>query len=179
MSWTHLRRRALVALVSLGTILSSTLGYAQQPTPQGQTKIQLRSMDVSLAAGNRLQGQVVDAAGQAVAGAPITLIRDGQPLHRATSGPNGAFSLENVRGGTYLMVAANQVHKVRAWAPRTAPPQANAQVLVATPGTMRGQWAPRNLYERVEGNPWVWYPALAGAIVIPIAVIGHNQPDGS
>jgi len=132
--------------------------------------------------GQTLQGQIVNDAGQGVAGVTVQL-SNGQQQWQAKSDSEGEFLLTGLHGGTYQFQVAGQTQAVRAWAAGTAPPHASQGILVV-PATdvIRGQrvLSPKtNQFFRFTkqklANPWVVAGIVATAVAIPVAI--HNADD--
>lgn len=132
--------------------------------------------DVALAAGGTFRGQVVDQQGLPLAGAKVSLRQLQTEVAATTTDADGNFSVSELPGGVYLVMAGPTSGLYRLWSPGTAPPGANdSAMLVAGGNLMRGQggwmyWAT---------NPWVIGGVIAAAITIPIAVTNHNRHSGS
>jgi len=148
--------------------------------------------DVALAEGGVLAGQLVDAQGVALAGAPIVLASHGQELARTTAGVDGAFSFAGLRGGVYELATPAGREVYRLWTPGTAPPAARQGVLVVAPGdAVRGQYAPPPLPPApqpgpigtaanwVSNHPFITAGIVATAIAVPVAIAVNDDDDAS
>lgn len=145
--------------------------------------------DVALDARGSLHGQVLTAQGQPVAGAPVVL-DDGASQVTGTTGSDGAFRFDHVRGGAYRVQSAGQTHFCRAWTSGTAPPAANTGVMVVPAGaTVLGQYCSSpvgcgspvaagfgGLREALK-NPLVVGGIVAAAIAIPVALHDADNDD--
>lgn len=86
--------------------------------------------DVRLAAqdGGTLTGQVVDALGARVAGATVTLSRDGSQAGESTTNAEGTFTFPNLTAGRYRVTAAAQGFQPRTSEPAYAGPGTRVNV---------------------------------------------------
>jgi iron complex outermembrane receptor protein/vitamin B12 transporter len=85
---------------------------------------------VSAQAQGVLSGQVVDALGARVAGATVTLMRDGSQVAETRSNAEGAFTFSNLAPGRYQVTATAPGLQPRTTAPVYAGPGARASVEV-------------------------------------------------
>ena len=123
-------------LACLG-VLSPTAIFGAAPEAQTATHT---VKDVELSATGCLTGQVLDQQGNGLAGVTVSLLQQGQPAGQAVSAANGSFAIDNLTGGTFQMIAGNQVNSCRAWTATTAPPAATDGVLLVLPASVvRGQ----------------------------------------
>lgn len=149
------------------------------PFPGGRVTSLVTASDVILQAGGVLQGVVFSAAStpgarMAVAGARVTLIRDGKVAAETVSDRSGRFAVSHLRGGKYLIVVTTESgtewNLCRAWTANAAPPKANVVAQVALgQGLIRGQGP----------LPSLSFPeaALMGGVVVGAVaapVIYHN-----
>jgi len=133
--------------------------------------------DVALQDGGSLAGQVLDVAGAPVAGTAVAVLDQGRPVATTQTGADGRFTMSGVKAGVYEVATANGVTVCRLWAPRTAPPAAQAEALVVDGNTVvrggsDGSCKPGG-YGGVVGflsNPWVLGGIVAAAIAIPLAL---------
>ncbi len=134
-------------------------------------------IDVELAEGGRLFGQVVDTQGAPMAGSPVVLHTDGREVVKATTDANGRFEIVGLRGDTYHVSTEGGGGAYRMWAPRTSPPGAarGVSIAVSSDPVVRAQYgacgpcAPSGFWGFVS-NPWVSAALITAAIAIPIAV---------
>jgi hypothetical protein len=135
-------------------------------------------VDVALGDDGSLVGVVVDAAGMPQANVPILIQQFETMVASATSNERGEFLCHLKSGGIYLFSTGDQVVMLRCWAPGTAPPNAQARLMVTASDVVRGQISPANCG---LGNPWVITGIAVAAIAIPVAL--HNnradREDGS
>jgi len=132
-------------------------------------------VDVALSAGGVLRGQITDAQGNPVVQATVSLRGPGGETAATVSDRSGFFQFAGLRGGTYRIVAGEASGLYRLWAPRTAPPSAQAAALVVAGNQqVLGQCAP---VLRCLRNPWIIAGIVAAAIAIPIAI--HNTHEKS
>jgi hypothetical protein len=128
-----------------------------------------------LTEGGRLDGRVVDAAGQPTATQVVILDRSGQTVATTVSDEAGSFAFLGLAAGSYHIATMGAAVPCRCWAHGTAPPVAtNRVLLVEDPTLARGQ---RPIGELLFCPPVLWSLIIAAAIIIPIAV--HNSQDAS
>jgi|GEM_PF-630073 len=175
--------------------LPQDLASQRIATPVARKAAHVR--DVELDQQGQLVGQLVDAQGQPIAGAAVTLRNQTIQLQTA-SNPQGQFQFSGLTGGTYLLetglsetgqrkaVQGGQI--CRLWKNGTAPPKANQKMLVVQ---QNGQVAlGQNCSSPVCGSPvsngaarakrLLTHPLVIGgliaaAIAIPVAI--HNSDD--
>src|SRR5688500_8644927 len=78
--------------------------------------------DVALARGGLLQGQVVDAKGSPMKGAPVSVWHENQQVAKTVSDDNGQFQVAGLRGGVHMVVAGQNSSTYRLWTAEAAPP---------------------------------------------------------
>lgn len=157
--------------------------------PQAQARF---AADVALAEGGVLSGQVVDAQGAVVVGAPVSIVAGGREVARATTNRNGVFTAPGLKGGVYEVAAAGHHGVYRAWAPRTAPPSANRAILaVAAQDTVRAQYAPPAIppagqpspfgkaMNWISDHPIITAGIVATAIAVPLALSDDDDDPAS
>ena len=187
-AWTN----ALV--VASGILVAGNLSYGQ--TPQGQRSNLAgvaTCVDVVLAPGGVLRGQVQTGQAAPCGAMELVLIQVGKESARTTTDRHGEFQLSGVRGGAYAVSAGGATMDVRLWAEGIAPPSARDALLVitrddvlsgqspaASPGqgldVTRGQ-DPGGTFWRTVTNPWVSAGLIGAAIAVPIAL--NNNDSGS
>ncbi|MGI9427658.1 MAG: carboxypeptidase-like regulatory domain-containing protein [Bythopirellula sp.] len=180
---SHSRLRVVVMLT---VVFQPYMALASSPValPRGlaaeSTSTQVA--DIALQRSGVLQGQVVNAAGTGEANVVVKLTR-GRDTWQVNTDTRGWFRLTELRGGAYQFQVGGQDQLIRAWAPGTAPPNANPGILV-TPSTdiVRGQHAVSpntNQYFRVLkqrlANPLILTGVTLTVVAIPVAL--HNSDD--
>lgn len=175
--------RALGAVLGV-SLLVAGLGNPQPAvaaTPTGQTPL---VVDVALAGGDLMLGQVVDTQGQPLAGADVTLSVAGRTIATAKSDAKGFFAFRGLQGGVYQLAAAEGRAIYRVWAAGTAPPGARQGALVVAGkdfarGQLRGYGGGMgglaNLGALAGTGP-IFAGMVATAVAIPVAV--HNADQG-
>jgi len=88
--------------------------------------------DVELAEGGTLAGRVFSLSGKPIKNAKITLRQGAAKIAVVQSDENGVFTATNLRGGLYHVQCGCSNQLYRAWAPETAPPAANSNVVLVT-----------------------------------------------
>ena len=131
-------KKTVVSLALLGMIVPQTLLAGAPRTPQSTVQ---RAMDVALTSGGTLHGQVVNAQGEAVEGAVVSIRQNQQEVARRVTDNKGQFSATNLKGGMYQIAAGTTQVTYRLWTENTAPPIANSQaLLVSGSEVVRGQF---------------------------------------
>lgn len=167
--WKHIRRTAFVATAC--SLAMPTLARAAEP--QSFTTAMAASeapaaIDVALAEGGTLRGQLVDPQGRPLADSPVQLRRNGTLLATTSTDENGTFELTGVGGGSYLLASVNCNQHCRLWAPGTAPPATkDALLLISCDPLMRGSGG---YIFGALGNPWVLGGVTAAALAVPLAL---------
>ncbi|HTQ40708.1 MAG TPA: carboxypeptidase-like regulatory domain-containing protein [Pirellulales bacterium] len=129
--------------------------------------------DVALQAGNVLQGQVVDSAGQPVSGAPVSLLQQQQEIAKATTAADGSFQVNGVRGGVYRVVTFQGDGTYRAWPMNAAPPAAKPKIVL----TQNSSDAHPVI--KALTSPLAICAIVATAIAVPVALANRNHGSSS
>jgi hypothetical protein len=156
-------------------------------------------LDLELAPDHTLRGQVVDASGRPLADVKVGLVDGKDSFQVSKTDPAGSFTLADVRGGAYRLVAADAHQLVRVWAPGTAPPAAQqATLLVVNQPIVRGQqcncgsttgcsecvgpgqvYGGRPVLNWMRNNPGLVVAGVAAAVAIPVAIAASDDDDPS
>lgn len=186
--WTY----ALV--IVCGSLVASNLAYGQSPQgPRNSLQAVATCVDVVLAPGGVLRGQVQSGQAAPCGAMELVLMQVGKESARTTTDQNGMFQLSGVRGGAYAVTAGGATMDVRLWAEGTAPPAARDSLMVIARGEVpqgqgsdglqgqgsdvtRGQ-GPGGTFWRTVTNPWVSAGLIGAAIAVPIAL--NNNDSGS
>jgi hypothetical protein len=132
-------------------------------------------LDVSLAEGGVLLGQVLDPQGAPQANMPVTIAADGKAIGVARTDVQGYFAFRGLRGGTYGLTAAEGRGLYRAWVAGTAPPGARpGAIVVAGEDLVRGQWGAARFWLT---DPWVLTGLGLAAIAVPAGIILADDDD--
>ncbi|MDZ4657471.1 MAG: hypothetical protein SH868_07805 [Bythopirellula sp.] len=149
------------------------------------------SADVALVGEGLLIGQVLNAAGQPVVGAPVVLSSQGQEIARCHTDKRGIFQVMGLNGGAVEVASVGVTGTCRLWSPGTAPPAAQQGLLIVAEGeVVRGQHMGGTVGHgrgRARGHgggllammiehPLVTAGAVGAAIAIPIAVSNSGSP---
>jgi hypothetical protein len=167
MNRAHWYCRAAVALASVGLILPEAL-FAATPEVTAPPAV----VDLALAEGGILRGQVVNGSGQVDSNAQVTVWQQGTKVASTSADTQGNFAISGLRAGLHQVAAGEGVTSYRFWAPNTAPPAAKPQVLVVSDS----QVARGNGIVSVLTNPWVLAGFVGAAIAVPLAL---NNSSGS
>ena len=116
---------AIVALAVLGLCLPQ-VAFAANVAGNQQPVV----IDVAMADGGVLFGQVVDPQGQPMAGTSVALWSQGKEIATATTDASGYFAVKQLGGGVYQIAASEGCGSFRVWSPGTAPPTAQKGALI-------------------------------------------------
>jgi hypothetical protein len=130
-----LRNRWLCFL--LIAAMAPQIGWAASPT---DTPI----VDVMLHDNGTLHGRLVDRQQNPVSQRRVELQPPlgGAPIATATTGTDGWFQVNGVRGGVYRLASAGDTGILRTWAPNTAPPTAHPAVKMVSCDSCNAGLAP-------------------------------------
>ncbi len=176
-------QRWLCAWACVGMMISWSPASGQEPErPVAPNTDPVPAiLDVQLAPGGVLAGQVVDSSGVPLPKAPVSVWRDNVELARMTTGADGRFAVSGLNGGLHRVSIGDGslgVQLCRCWAPGTAPPAAQGGVLmVASGGVARGDSPPTMPAAPVlwATTPWVMAGAVVLAVAVPVAVFNHRE----
>jgi len=157
-------RSVMISLATLGLCLPQ-VAFAASPTPTPPV------VDIALADGGVLHGQVVDLQGSGVAGVPVSVKAQDREIVRTTSTDGGRFSVKGLRGGVYQLAAGQGQGVYRMWAANTAPPSAQKNVIVYTQGECCGGGG----LKMFLSNPIVIAGLIATAIAVPVALANNGS----
>lgn len=157
----------LVIALCLGMVLPVSVAQAAGVSKNaGRPSVEI--CDLALDAQGGLQGVVVDVHGAPQPAAKVVLMRQKQEVGRAQADRSGRFRVSGLRGGVYMLQSGGQVRFVRAWAAKTAPPNAKPAALIVTgDGVIRGQMP---LEQFFASDAVIIAGLVAALIAIPIAV---------
>ena len=131
--------------------------------------------DVVLGERGTLVGQVIAADGSVKSDALVTIRKNGEIIHRTTSGSQGGFSVGGLSGGRYRIQAVGITQHCRLWTAGTAPPVAQSQLAVyEDQQVVRGQFGRRGCV--FFSSPWFWGALVAVGIAVPLTL---DDGDGS
>jgi hypothetical protein len=152
----------VIVLAVLGMCLPEmVLAAPPPPTPPAV-------VDIAMADGGVLHGQVVDLQGGNAAGVPVSVKAQNQQVIRTTTVKDGRFEVQGLRGGVYQVNAGQGQGVYRLWTAKAAPPSAQKNVIVFTQGVFGG--GPKMLL----ANPIVVAGVVATAVAVPVAVANSN-----
>ena len=151
-----------------------------------------RVADVALQSGGNLVGQLLTAQGHVQPHRPIVVWHQGKEVGRMLTDSQGRFAVWGLRGGVYQFAVDNDGRHYRLWAPGTAPPIANEELLIVSGTVVRGAgrrcdngpghfghagWG-FSPFHRFLSRPWVLSAILATAIAVPLSM-REEFPEGS
>jgi hypothetical protein len=156
-------RGLVVSLATLGLCLPEVV-LAATPEPQPPAVV-----DIAMADGGVLHGQVVDLQGTGVKDAPVSVKDKDRDVASTTTTADGRFTVQGLKGGVY-QVASNQGQGIfRLWTSKAAPPSAQKDAIVYT------QFGSGGGMKAFLSNPIVIAGIVATAIAVPIAV-ANSRP---
>jgi hypothetical protein len=157
----RLVRSAMIALATLGICLPEITLAASEPTPPAV-------VDIAMADGGVLQGQVVDLQGASTTGIPVSVRAQNQEIIRTTTAKDGRFTVQGLRGGVYQVAAGEGQGVYRLWTANAAPPSAQRNAIVFTQNGGGGG------LKMFLTNPIVIAGIVATAIAVPVALANSN-----
>jgi hypothetical protein len=162
MKLRRLVRGMMISLAALGVCLPE-LAFAATPTAAPAV------VDVAMADGGVLHGQVVDLQGAATAGVPVSVKAQNQDVIRTTTAKDGQFTVQGLRGGVYQVAAGEGQGVYRLWTAKAAPPSAQKNAIVFTQNGTGGGGL-----KMLLTNPIVIAGVVATAIAVPVALANSN-----
>jgi len=128
-----------------------------------------RVADVALTSAGQLHGQVLNAQGVPQSQVRVAVGRMNEQPMFVTTNAEGKFIVSGISAGVYQVQTSAAANVYRVWAPRTAPPSAQAGVLVVNNNqVVRGYGNGGGV--SMLANPWVMGLIVAAAIAIPLAI---------
>lgn len=152
-------RGAMTALATLGLCLPA-VADSPKPTPPAV-------VDIAMADGGVLHGQVVDLQGTNTTGVPVTVRDQNQQIVRTTTAKDGRFTVQGLRGGVYQVAAGEGQGVYRLWTAQAAPPSAQKSAIVYT---QNGGGMGAGGLKMFLANPLVVAGIVATAVAVPVAV---------
>lgn len=159
----RLVRGMMISLAALGVCLPELALAASPPTSPAV-------VDVAMADGGVLHGQVVDLQGAATTGVPVSVKAQNQEVIRTTTAKDGHFTVQGLRGGVYQVAAGEGQGVYRLWTANAAPPSAQKNAIVFTQNGSMGGGGLKMLLT----NPIVIAGVVATAIAVPVALANSN-----
>lgn len=165
-------QKPLVCLAALGFCLPQS-AWAAGVAP-GRTPV---VVDVELADGGVLLGQVVNGQGRSLARIPVSFWTRDRQIAATQTDANGCFAVGGLRGGVYQVVTTTGQGTFRLWTPGNAPPLARkGALLVVDREVVRGQIPGMGALTFWLSNPWVLAGVVATAVAVPIAINNAQRP---
>jgi hypothetical protein len=161
-------RGGLVVLASFGMLFPQVAcGIGPVDSGQALAYSSTAIRDIALQENGLLKGQVLDTQGAPVTGVPVAVVQQGKVIAATKTDATGHFAITGLKGGVFQVVTAQGGAAYRLWAPRTAPPAAQADALIVNGDTVvRGGMGGAGFLS----NPWVLGGIVAAAIAIPLAM---------
>jgi len=156
----------MVTGLCCATLLSGQFAQAAQPTLFTTARV----ADVALSSTGELHGQVLDAQGLPQSQVKVAVGRSNEQPTYVTTDAEGRFAVQGLSAGVYFVQTNQGSGSYRAWAPGTAPPSAQAGVLVVNneQQVVRGFGPGHGTH--LLANPWCMGLLVAAAIAIPLAI---------
>lgn len=154
-------RGVAVSLAAWAICLPSVVFSAEQAPA-------LAVVDIAMADGGILHGQVVDLQGGNAVGVPVVVKAQNQSILRTVTSKEGRFEVQNLKGGVYQVAAGEGQGVYRVWSAKAAPPSAQKTAIVYT------QHGGSTL-KSVLTNPIVIAGVVATAIAVPIALANDHD----
>jgi len=161
-------RNAAISLATLAMCLPQVV-FAAAPAPTPAV------VDIALADGGVLHGQVVDLQGSGTAGVPVSVRTQDREVTSATTTDQGRFSVQGLRGGVYQVATGQGQGVYRLWSAGTAPPSAQKDAIVYT----QHGYGSRGALKMWLSNPLVVAGIVAVAVAVPVALAnsgGSSSP---
>lgn len=132
------------------------------------------SRDITLSAGGRLDGVLLDRQGMPLVGMPVMLTQNDREVASVKTDESGRFAITGLRGGQYNLATLDAVTPCRLWSEAAAPPHAKPALQVYGGDLARGQmFRARNFFT----SPVVIGAGIGTAIAVPLAL--HNREPAS
>jgi hypothetical protein len=133
MKYHNAFKNVTLAVAALGMVVPQTAVYAGQPVVRAQSGAETAAvLDIALANGGELRGQVVNPQGLPVADSAVSVQSMGVEVATAKTDADGQFVVHGLRGGSYSIQVGADGGVYRVWAPQTAPQGANQRVLIVS-----------------------------------------------
>jgi hypothetical protein len=173
-------RGVMVSLATLGLCMPH-VAFAVELAPAPAV------VDVALADGGVLHGQVVNLQGAGIAGTPVTVKAQNHTVAATTTATNGTFGVKGLRGGVYQVATVQGQGIYRLWTAGTAPPAAQNTAVVYSQNVPNGGALDANAVVYAQGaggmkmllaNPIVIAGIIATAVAVPVALANshHGSP---
>lgn len=141
----------------------------------GEQAVASQPVDLALAPGGELRGQVLDHNGQPRAHCQVRISLGQQCVASVQTGKQGQYRVTGLRGGLHSITTNDGGTLCRFWAPGSAPPHAGDQLLLVSGETaLRGNRNKRYAVAGMLSNPWLLIAAGTVAIAVPVALNGNG-----
>jgi hypothetical protein len=158
-------RAVAVLLATMGMCLPQVVlaeAPAAAPAPAAPAVV-----DIAMADGGVLHGQLVDLQSGKVAKVPVSVRAQNQEVARTMTTNDGRFAVKGLRGGVYQVAAGQGQGVYRLWTANAAPPSAQKSALVYTQFGGGGM-------KMLLANPIVVAGVVATAIAVPVAIANSS-----
>ncbi|MCA9166305.1 MAG: hypothetical protein KDB23_01495 [Planctomycetales bacterium] len=177
-------QRRLASLLCAVSLAQPLIAVSAEPLPVQQVP---EVTDIAISEQGRLPGRLLNELGQPVAGAELTLWKQGKLTSRCTTDKTGRFEFQVAKGGVHQLSTPHNVQVLRLWQVAAAPPVAKRDLLVVDGDVLRAQGQSgqpgigSGVYDgrlfQTLTSPWVFAGVIGAGIAIPIAISQHS--DGS
>ena len=127
--YVSLWKRAVLCLACIGMTIPQGAIVAAEKSQQVKAS---RMLDVKLTEGGKLTGRLVDAQGQALQNATVSVRFQNQVVAVAKTNKAGRLAVTGLMGGVHQLETANGRIAARLWTEKTAPPTAKANALIVS-----------------------------------------------
>ncbi len=125
-------KRLALGLSVCGLLTLGSQVFAGQPTQQASRSAASVVIDVVMAPGNALVGQVLTKERQPAAKTRVSVRLGRKEVAATTTDERGQFRVAGLQPGLYQVVAADGFGLFRLWSPKVAPPSARSKALVVS-----------------------------------------------
>ena len=174
----HWMRHKVICTVML-FVLVPEFAHATKPSvPNTNIKTEKPLLtDIALQPGGILVGRVLSLPERSQRQQKIIIRQNNQVVAEVTTGANGQFTANGLRGGIYEITSSQGVGSFRAWAEGTAPPSARQfAVLMESNEVVRAQLG-LGVLSGLSVAQWAAISAgVAGLTVGTIALVDDRDP---
>lgn len=166
MNTSTIANKTATLLLCFALLAQSTV-MAESATSLAKAKVP----DVVLQPNGTLQGRVIVQDGAGAISIPVAIQGNNGAVTKVMTDKNGRFMATGLPGGVYQLTAHGTETVVRAWTPKTAPPNVVNDVSIdAGEGVVRGQLGPFDTClpcpPSLPRLPQIRKPVLLGAAVL-------------
>lgn len=139
-TWMNISKRILMVCACLGIACPQAISAEDVASAAAPKTARQNVSDVSLRTEGVLVGHVVNAQGEPVAGAKVTVLHGRDVIATTSSNRTGDFIVRKLRGGVHHVKAGQGSAVVRLWTNKVAPPSSRSSLtIVSDKSVVRGQ----------------------------------------